>query len=313
VNSIGDQKAAIRAYKREWRARNRDKCREYSRRYRAKKKKLLEAVDIMPESGQAMTEAEYRARPEVNKSTLWQIRRSPAHYRYALDHPPADTPSLRLGRAIHAAILQPEEYARQYTTPPAGLDRRTKDGKAAYEAFLLEAEGKELLSAEERAQVDGIARAVLHNQAAAALLDGCAVERPIFWTDQSTGIQCKARIDAYKSGIIIDLKSCTDASTGAFLRDAIKYGYDVQAAHYIRAVRSINGGQPLAFYFIAVEKTEPHAVNVIRAGDAFLDRGTWQLMGLMDKLKECRESDTWPGYGENELILPEWAEIPDDE
>jgi len=52
---------------------------------------------------------------------------------------------------------------------------------------------------------------------------------------------------------------------------------------------------------------------VIHAGEAFVDRGTWQLITLMDKLKECREKDSWPGYGMNELVLPEWAAIPDED
>ena len=258
-----------------------------------------------------MTEAEYRKSPAVNKSSLWWIRKSPAHYKWFLEHPPADTPALRLGRAIHAAILQPQEYRMHYVTQPDGIDRRTKEGRALYESFRLEAEGKEILTAEEHAQVDSIAGSVMQDEKAAALLAGCKVERSIFWTDSSTGIPCKARIDAMKPGIVIDLKTCADASTDAFLLDAIKYGYDVQAAHYLRAVRAVSEEAPLQWYFIAVEKAPPFAVNVIRAGDAFIDRGTWQLMGLMDKLKACRDADVWPGYGENELILPEWDAMPD--
>ena len=34
-----------------------------------------------------MTEKEYREHPGVNKSTLWEIRKSPAHYKWALENP----------------------------------------------------------------------------------------------------------------------------------------------------------------------------------------------------------------------------------
>ena len=273
----------------------------------------LRSNSAAPARAAAMTEEEYRAAPAVNKSTLWQIRRSPAHYRYALENPPADTPAWRVGRAIHAAILQPRQFKKMYATIPGGLDRRTKEGRAAYDAYIATAGDKELLTADECAMVERIAQAVRSDKAAAALLEGCQTETPIFWTDQATGIECKCRVDAMKPGIAVDLKSCADASTNAFLRDALKYGYDVQAAHYLRGIRGQNGGQMVEWYFIAIEKAEPYAVNVIHATDGFIDRGTWQLMGLMDKLKECREAGEWPAYGENELILPEWAEIPDDE
>ena len=38
-----------------------------------------------------MTEQEYRAHQGINKSTLWEIKRSPAHYKYLLEHPIEDT------------------------------------------------------------------------------------------------------------------------------------------------------------------------------------------------------------------------------
>ena len=310
-----DPKEARKAYKREWAARNREKIREYNRKYKAKKAqgKARAIKYSRPAPGATMTEEEYRAAPAVNKSTLWWIRKSPAHYKNALDNPPADTPAWRTGRAIHAAILQPALFKEHYAILPAGIDRRTKAGREEYNDFISEAGDKEILTEEEAATIERIAQAVRKDKAAAALLEGCQVETPIFWTDQATGIECKCRVDAMKPGIAVDLKSCADASTGAFLRDALKYGYDVQAAHYLRGIRSQNGGQRVEWYFIAIEKAEPFAVNVIHASDGFIDRGTWQLMGLLDKLKECREAGAWPGYGENELILPEWAEIPDDE
>lgn len=256
-----------------------------------------------------MTEAEYRARPGVNKSTLWEIRKSPAHYRHALEEQREDTKALRLGRAIHAAILQPRAFRKMYSTVPAGIDRRSKEGKAAFERFLQGA--GELLTSEESVLCKRIASSVRRDPAAAALLKGCRFERPLFWTDPATGIACKCRVDALKPGVVIDVKSCADASTRAFMRDALRYGYDVQAAHYLHGVRAVKGEAPWEWYFIAVEKAPPYAVNVLRASDGFLDRGEWQRMDLMERLQKCQETNEWPGYGENELILPAWAEMPD--
>ena len=260
-----------------------------------------------------MTEEEYRAYPAVNKSTLWEMRKSPAHYKYALEHPTADTPALKLGRAIHMAILQPDEFEKHYVVAP-NIDRRTKAGKEPYDLFMAGLGDRELIDSDTFNELTEMYAAVWNDPNAKALLAGCEHETPLFWTDESTGIECKCRLDAHdtKRNIIIDLKSCTDASTNTFMREALKFGYDVQAAHYLRGYKE-NFGDSASWYFVAIEKKPPYAVNVIHAGDAFIDRGTWQLISLMDKLKTCRDEELWPGYGANELVLPEWASIPDDE
>jgi hypothetical protein len=260
-----------------------------------------------------MTEEEYRSHSAVNKSTLWEIRKSPAHYKYALEHPGKDTPALKLGRAIHMAILQPDDFNKHYALAP-GFDRRTKSGKEMYEQFMATHGGMELINQDDYDMIIGMYESVWNDPAASKLLTGCRFETPMFWTDEATGIECKCRLDAHKEteslGIVIDLKTCADASTATFMRESLRYGYDVQTAHYLRGYRMVFD-RPADFYFIAVEKTPPYAVNVIRATDGFIDRGTWQLIDMMDKLADCRRTDNWPGYGENELVLPEWASIPD--
>ena len=258
-----------------------------------------------------MTEEEYRSHPGVNKSTLWLMKKSPAHYKYALEHPSPDTPALKLGRAIHMAILEPDVYSSHYVVVPP-MDRRTKAGREMYEQFVSQHTTNELIDLDDANDITGMYESVWKDPVAAKLLQDCEMETPLFWTDDATGIDCKCRLDAYKDGLVIDLKSCADASTSSFLRDALRYGYDVQAAHYLRGYKT-QFGKNAEFVFIAVEKKPPYAVNVIHASDDFIDRGTWQLISLMDRLKECRDKDEWPAYGENELDVPAWAAIPDED
>ena len=79
-----------------------------------------------------MTEAEYRAADGINKSTLWEMRKSPAHYKYLLDHPAEDTAALHFGRALHSAVLTPTAYKRDFRIAP-DVDKRTKAGREACE------------------------------------------------------------------------------------------------------------------------------------------------------------------------------------
>lgn len=242
----------------------------------------------------------------MNKSTLWEIRKSPAHYKWLLDHPRADTQAYKLGRAIHCAVLTPDQFDADYIKAPA-VDRRTKEGKAAYEAFLTESQGKEVLSPDDFDLALSVADAVIRNQDAVDLLTDCITEQPVFYTDDQTGIECKCRIDAWKPGIMIDLKTATDASTDVFTREALRYGYDVQASHYMQAYQAMTGEMP-DFYFIVVEKTAPYAVNVLKADIGFTDHGYIVRADLMETLQKCREKDEWNGYGKNALILPSWME-----
>lgn len=253
-----------------------------------------------------MTEQEYRAAEGVNKSTLWNLMKSPAHYRYYLTHQREDTAAYKFGRAVHSAILTPAAYKRDFVTVPEGIDRRTKAGKEEYQAFVDASAGKEIISAEDAETVKAIVSAFKKNKEAAALLKGTKREKPIFWTDDH-GIKCKCRADAFKAGMMIDLKTAADAETDVFSREALRYGYDVQAAHYIDGYQhTISAAMP-EWYFIVIEKAEPYAINILRADIGFIDHGIILREQLIEKLMSCQEENKYPDYGINDLMLPYWA------
>lgn len=254
-----------------------------------------------------MTEREYRLAEGVNKSTLWELRKSPAHYKHLLTHPREDTASFRFGRAVHAAILTPAAYKRDFVVMPEGIDRRTKAGKEEYQAFMDSAAGKEVITAADAETIRAIVRAFRKNKEAVSLLKGTKREKPIFWTDDN-GIRCKCRVDAYRAGLMIDLKTAQDAETGIFSREALRYGYDVQAAHYIDGYQHKESSIMPEWYFIVIEKDEPYAINILRADIGFIDHGIIIRQQLIEKLKKCQDSGSFPDYGKNELYLPAWAE-----
>ena len=141
-------------------------------------------------------------------------------------------------------------------------------------------------------------------------------ETPFFWVDELTGEECKCRTDclntSYSQPIIVDVKSATDAGTEAFIRDAIKYGYDFQAAMYLEGVSKHIKQTPL-FVFIVVEKTPPYAVNILQADELLLKRGHNIFRECIDTYHNCRLSGNWYGYlGKNNqintLALPAWLD-----
>ncbi len=254
-----------------------------------------------------MTEQEYRAAAGVNKSTLWNMKKTPAHYKYYIDHPPEETASMRLGRAVHSLILTPEQYSSDFAVLPEGIDRRTKAGKEAYEEFMQMHGGKEILSVSDAAMIANMAAAVLACPEAVDLLKDTEREKPFFWNDDN-GILCKCRMDAVTTGRIIDIKSAQDADTDVFAREALRYGYHVQTAHYIDAYYKTISSKTPEWYFIVIEKADPYCVNILKADIGFLDYGFVIRDDLMQKLIKCQKENSFPGYGMNELCLPGWVE-----
>ena len=244
-----------------------------------------------------MTEQEYNKAPGIRRSLLWEIRRSPAHLKWRMDNPPEATPALIFGQALHAAVLTPEDYGRQFAVMP-NVDRRTKAGREAWEAAAAEAQGRTQIAFDWAEQIAAMVQAVRGNPMAARLLDG-PHETSYFWADTMTGEGCKCRTDAETDigdmHLIVDLKSCQDASTDAFMRDALNYGYDVQAAMYTDGYKAVTG-QEASFVFIAVEKNPPYAVNILQADTLFMQHGQDRYRHLLGLYHECRQRNQWPGY-----------------
>lgn len=253
-----------------------------------------------------MTEQEYRAAGGINKSTLWEMRKSPAHYKWLLDHPAEDTPALHFGRALHSAVLTPTAFKRDFRIAP-DFDKRTKAGREAYMAWKEGLpDGTEELSIEDARTIREMVKALRHDQGAMKLLKGTRREKPLFWIDKETGLKCKCRIDAISSSAAIDLKTTTDASGRAFRRDAISYGYHVQAAHYLDGTEAVTGNRP-DWYFIAIEKKAPFVIHIFRASEQFIEYGDFVRRELLEAVKRCTESGIWEGYSTDNLDAPEWA------
>lgn len=244
-----------------------------------------------------MTEQEYNKAPGIRRSLLWEIRRSPAHLKWRMENPPEATPALIFGQALHAAVLTPEDYGRQFAVMPC-TDRRTKAGREAWEAAAAEAQGRTQIAFDWAEQIADMVQAVRGNPMAARLLDG-PHETSYFWADALTGEGCKCRTDAETDigdmHLIVDVKTCQDASTDAFMRDALHYGYDVQAAMYTDGVRTVTDRDAM-FVFIAVEKTPPYAVNILQADTLFMQHGQDRYRHLLGLYHECRQRNQWPGY-----------------
>jgi exodeoxyribonuclease VIII len=241
------------------------------------------------------TREEYRALPALNYSGAKELLKSPAHYKAYLTKPQEETKALKIGSAVHAYVLQPDVALATYATAPE-VDRRTKDGKAAWESFVAANAGKTVLTEDESALIAGVSSS-MRDTLAQMGVEPVATE--LMLTGEYCGTPLKVAIDLVGSdGYLWDLKTTEDASPKGFLQSVRAYRYNLQAYLYRMVYEQATGNKVRGFRFLATEK----------AGDGFYPSAVYELgpelmtYAISDfnaaatLYKTCAALDEWPAY-----------------
>lgn len=282
---------------------------------------------------------EYLALPYASNSQLTHLLRSPLHLKAYREEPLPETKALKAGRAIHAAVLEPELFERDYVAGGQCAATTSKGGRCSRGATVVVRGGGLLCSQHANGEVEDDSRIVLsdadramclrlrdvlaeHPTASRLLAAPGQVEVSVVWDDPATGVRCKGRWDKYIPGLaggtIVDLKSCTDARPHKFERSIVDYGYARQAMLYLMAARALD--MPAKHYvLLAAEKDVPHGIMVYRLSGEALG-GTpgpgeeayyvaRQVRGLLRRYDECTRTNDYPGYPTDvrDVSLPDWA------
>lgn len=260
----------------------------------------------------SMPFAEYNTHPALSRSTLDKIRRSPAHLKHAMTYGSPDNDAMRIGRNLHTLLLEPALFWSGIAIWEGG--RRA--GKA-WEAFQLSAKaaGKEVVKAEELEPFTAIANA-FEAKGHRKYLQG-RIEHSIFWRDERTRLECKARPDIIcGNGNLYDIKTTTDARANEFLKSAYDFGYHRQAAWYLDAF-ALTGSSPGEFFILALEKSPPYESQMFMLSHDFIALGRAENLANLDLFAECKRANRWPGYdaAAKLLTMPPWLrdmEIPNE-
>lgn len=252
-----------------------------------------------------MNDLVYKALPGVRWSHLKELAKSPAHYRSRLANPRTDTPAMATGRLVHCAVLEPDELPKRYAV--WGAARRGGEWLAFEQAAIDN--GQEVVTATEYERALAMRDAVHGHPAAARYLrqKRTRTEVVLTWTDEATGIACKARLDWLGSRTYLDLKTTRDAGERAFGRTAEGLAYHGQMAYYGMGLEA--GGMKRRAVILAVENEPPFDVAAYRLGWEELDAGRELARELLDTLATCTKRRRWPGAHpkEKQLRLPPWA------
>lgn len=254
-----------------------------------------------------ITNEEYHKSAGISRSGLWELKKSPYHYqqRYLVDSPKSEpTPDMILGSLVHKMVLEYNKIWEDFVLKPDDINRRTNAGKIEYNLWLSANSSKMIITQEQYDLAHRMMDSVLSDKTANQLLGDCDMEKSIYF--EHLGVTCKARPDAMKDGLLIDLKTTNDASYRSFQRSSVDCGYFLQAAMQKQALKAL--GHPFDnFIFIAVEKKPPFAVVIYIMDDEAIDFGEYQFNLLLQKYMQCYETNFWPSYTCKKLLIPSWA------
>lgn len=240
---------------------------------------------------------------ELSSTGAKLILESPAKFKYqVLDGNRVWREGFDLGTAVHTKVLgvgeKFTEYPKEHLTPSGNAS--TKAATVEWESEQRAA-GKILLTPDQARQADAMAESVLAEPESRALFerDGHS-EVSIF--DELTGVKRRGRIDYFptKGGFVVDLKTTADASPFGFRTAVERFGYYIQYGHYLDILERITG-EKRDMIFVAVEKTPPYLVNVIRfdEDEDFARFAETEALQAVDDYRQCMATGEWPGYLRN--------------
>jgi exodeoxyribonuclease VIII len=282
-------------------------------------------VSDFPEPGlyPTMPAEAYHSIEAMSSGGAKKILKSPAHYKLMRTKKNEPTPAMQFGTVTHTGVLEPHRFALSCISVPDDAPKRptsaqrnarkpsleTLESIDFWEGFDKASAGRIVLSASDFARARRTIDAVLSHRGARALLDGATVEESVFWRDERYGVPCKARFDARNHGGLIDLKSTQDASPEDFARDAAKYLYHSQAAHYSYGAEATFGKTPEFFAFIAAETDEPHGVACYALPENALHMGRHLMARAMGRYAHALSVGEFQSYPDTieTLRLPAYA------
>ena len=184
-----------------------------------------------------------------------------------------------------------------------------KRNTKAWAAFEADHDGETILSQSEYERSAAIATAIRsHATASRLIFTDTTLEHRIDWKWQ--GRSFRSTPDAAGHTVLVDLKCLRSSEPEKVTWQSRNMHYEAQAALYRRALNSV-GHNIKECYLVVVENKAPYPVTVFRFLETALEHGDRSLVQWMDRLHQCEETNSYPGYVETTQDLGVPAEMED--
>lgn len=244
-----------------------------------------------------LTHVEYHSELEHDSSTaLATFRQSSLkyyHQRITKRIPPMkETDSMRMGSALHTALLEPEAFERLYILIPTGvLSANGAKSGGTYNVWAWEHRGKIQLKASEYDEIRWQVESVQENPLAVEKLAECnAFEESVF-VDGTHHLKCRYDGVAQMDGHFLDLKR-TSEPCQTWWRKIRDFDLHCQMAFYARIFRMAYGAEPVARWIIVQDKP-PYECEVHRCPTELLKLGHERNIQTLKEIQHCRVTGNW--------------------
>ena len=242
----------------------------------------------------ARTRQEYEAIDALNQTSAKLLLKAPAKYAHDKANPRKDSKALREGIMTHAAVLDPEAFAK--FKPEPEVDKRTKEGKEvhAYWASTLQPD-------DIRCKADEYDNALSYadalKQAMARYNIVPVATEVMLKADYMVPIKGSLDLIA-EDGYIYDIKTTAEEATPkGFGRQLIwSDDFKLQAAWYLELCKLNFGVRPKGFRFLVVEKEAPFLTAVFELHPDLIAEGQTLMLSAIKAFEVCKSFNEWPAY-----------------
>jgi len=256
---------------------------------------------------------EYLEAPCESASRLKLILESPLTYHRKRGGLIQDetTPAMNIGTALHSVLLEGNLDYYVKPTHYANGEKPWNGNATECKAWIASHQDKPIITEAELDYINSAACYVQTHHHTSGLLNGGNSELSVF--ARIKGRLFKGRFDYFKQpGIIVDLKTVTDASSRRFGQAVINYGWHMQASLYMKLASAVGVAAP-KFFWVALQKGDMPLVNVKMHGDFSKMLGDEAMAHAMNILDKCEATGTWPEWADDDegcikpLRVPQWA------
>lgn len=235
-----------------------------------------------------------------------------------------DTRSMKLGRALHCMLLEPETFETRFIIAgdceavlksgdrkgmKCGATGRFRDGDGAWMCGKHEPTEplpltEDIITLDEAKRCRAANEAIKSHWAVKLIRRKGWSEVSLVW--EYAGLPMKCRLDRYATEgtrpTIIDVKKVQPGKgTVEECEYAIKrYGYATQASLYVEGAARLSGKRP-EFIWLFVEDGPPHDINIIPASAETLAIGWHIAKSAITRYARAIKSTDIPGY----IVVPE--------
>ena len=239
----------------------------------------------------------------LSYSSLKEFAKSPRHYLDYLNRKKETTPAMQFGSMVHCLLLQPDKFDSQFAIMPT-IDKRTKEGKEAYNKFLEGAVGLDVVMENDYNDAKAITDNVLSNDSLRNYIDNCHQFEQEFRAEM-WDLPVRGFFDGIADDYILEIKTTTDASPEYIIRDFYNRQYHMQAGLY-----NLVSEKPIKY--LIIETKGPYDAYIADASEGYIKKGQELFSDTLVSFTKCMKENAWTkGYEYHNkditIDLPNWA------